>query len=117
MSTSPTAARTEVYTLLAPLAVPKQVVVQPAVKLPLPKPVTIALSPAGQNPTEFRVRVSVYADASADSVTAQARAEQYSYAADEALTPLPRGDWTTTYETSLECWVSTAVVDVAREDF
>lgn len=116
MSTTPTGARTEVYTLLSPLAT-TSVTVQEAVKLPLPKPVTIALSPAGQTPTEFRVRVTVYADASTDPAGAQDRVEQYSYAADEALDPCPRSSWETTYSPERETWESQAIVDVPREDF
>lgn len=116
MSTTPTGARTEVYALLSPLAT-TGVTVQEAVKLPLPKPVTIALSPAGQTPTEFRVRVSVYADASADPAGAQGRVEQWSYAADEALDPCPRASWETSYDPALETWIAQTIVDVPREDF
>ena len=116
MSVTPTEARADVYALLAPLAT-TGVTVQEGVKLPLPKPVTIALSPAGQNPTEFLVRVSVYADAGHDPVTAQDRVEAWSYAADEALADCPRATWSTNYATDLECWTSQTVVSVPREDF
>lgn len=116
MSSTPTAAREEVYALLEPLAT-TGVTVQLAVKLPLPKPVTIALSPAGQNPTEFLVRVSVYADASSDPVGAQEKVETWSDAAEAALADCPRSDWATSYTTDLESWTAQTVVSVPREDF
>lgn len=115
MITTPTAARTACYDLIKSIT---GVTVQPAAKLPLGKNVTIALSPAGMTPTEFRVRVGVYASAGNGAVTAIGNVESYSKQVD-ALLPAstPRSEWITQYEPELEAWHSYTIVDVPREDF
>ena len=114
MIDSPTAARLACYNRIKGIT---GVIVQPAVKLPLGKNVTIATSPAGMNDTEFQVRVSVYASAGNNVVKAIENVENYSVQVDNLLTNAPRSEWTTQYEPELEAWHASTVVSVGREDF
>lgn len=113
MSASPTEARNDCATMLAGVGVK----VANPVTLPLPRGTVVGLSPAGQTATEFLVRVSVYSSAANDAGQAVGDVETYSYAADMALTDLPRSDWSTVYDVELAAWVATTVVNVPREDF
>lgn len=111
---SPTEAREAVYALIGTLS---GATVQAAVKLPLPRGVTVTLSPAGMTPTEYRVRVSVYAHAGNSMPAAIASVEALVSTVDARLTDAPRSEWATAYEPELECWASHTIVDVGREDF
>jgi len=112
--TTPTQARTACYDRIKNIA---GVTVQPAVKLPLGKTVTIATSPAGMNADDFLVRVSVYASAGNNVVKAIENVETYSVQVDNLLLNVPRSEWTTQYEPDLEAWHAFTVVNVGREDF
>lgn len=111
--TSPTLARQAVAADLTSLGS----VFQPAIRLPLNKPVAVGLSPAGQNDTEFLVRISVYASTANDSVTAIATVEDYTDKVEDLLTLPPRSDWTTNWDPEVLAWHASTVVSVPREDF